>query len=127
MRTGAFRTSTILIVDDMAMMRRLFAGALQAMGYDVVTSADGPSALKQIDRLPYLGLLITDVVMPGMNGRTLAQRAREIRPGLPILLSTSFNMSIRENLRVFSWPVLYKPFGKSELQTKVTGLLAAAA
>jgi CheY-like chemotaxis protein len=80
----------VLVVEDDASVRRLAVEMLQELGYATL-EADGPDeALAKLDADPDIALLFTDVVMPGMNGRQLANEALERRPGLAILFTTGY-------------------------------------
>jgi PleD family two-component response regulator len=77
----------ILVVDDESVIRMLVTDVLQELGYAALEAADGASALEILHNEPSIGLLITDVGLPGgMNGRQLAQAARSIRGVLKVLL-----------------------------------------
>lgn len=74
---------TVLVVDDEPLVRMLISEVLADFGYAVQVAWDGPSALQILNSITRLDLLVTDVGMPGgMNGRQLADAAREQRPGL---------------------------------------------
>jgi CheY-like chemotaxis protein len=69
-----------LVVDDEPVVRTFYAEVLQFMGFEVDTAEDGEKALSCLRNNPY-GLVISDMVMPGMSGTELCQKAEEIRPG----------------------------------------------
>jgi two-component system, cell cycle sensor histidine kinase and response regulator CckA len=80
---------TLLLVEDEEMIVRLASGALSALGYRLITAADGSQALDLIARTSArIHLLITDVVMPRMGGRELATRLTAMQPGLRVLFSS---------------------------------------
>lgn len=81
----------ILVVEDNASVRAHSTRILEDLGYRVLEAADGPAALDQIRRHDDISLLFTDVGLPkGMNGRELAEAARELRPDLPVLYTSGY-------------------------------------
>jgi CheY-like chemotaxis protein len=84
------REETVLVVEDEALVRMLVVQTLQEAGYQVVETCDAPEALARLDSLPRLDLLVTDVGLPGMNGRQLAELVRQARPGTPVLFMTGY-------------------------------------
>jgi CheY-like chemotaxis protein len=83
-------TDTILCVDDEEIPRTLRALVLRKQGYQVLTAASGPEALKVLDDTD-VGLVLTDQMMPVMSGTELAKRVKAIRPGLPVILISGMN------------------------------------
>ncbi len=81
----------ILCVEDDATVRGLVALLLERQGYQVLTAADGEEALRTAAPvLPRVALLITDVVMPRMNGRRVARRLRELKPDLKCIYMSGY-------------------------------------
>jgi two-component system, cell cycle sensor histidine kinase and response regulator CckA len=124
--TGPRRT--ILLVDDEEVMRRFLAEALSGEGYHVMAAGDGEAALALSETYQgVIHLLITDVMMPVMNGKELADRLCALRPELKVLFVSGFS-------RADIWPVdscedvtdwLPKPFSRDQFRDKVGQLLAA--
>ena len=83
-------TDTILCVDDEEIPRTLRALVLRKQGYQVLTAASGPEALKVLDDTD-VSLVLTDQMMPVMSGTELAKRVKAIRPGLPVILISGMN------------------------------------
>ncbi|HWB86004.1 MAG TPA: response regulator [Bryobacteraceae bacterium] len=80
----------VLVVDDNPMIRQLVAAALQADGFAVVTAEDGLDAISLMQSVDTeIGLLITDIRMPGMDGWALANRLVTDNPRLPVLFMSS--------------------------------------
>lgn len=106
----------ILLVDDDAEVRTVTAAYLNDMGHRVVEAADGASALDILRADDQLDLLIADFAMPGMTGTDLAEKAREIRPGLGIVLVTGYADPAR---MPSGYPMLNKPFSRTDLAAKI--------
>lgn len=82
---------TVLVIDDEALVRMLIVDALEDLGYRTLEAGDGPEGLKVLRSDERIDLLITDVGLPnGMNGRQVADAARELRPGLKVLFVTGY-------------------------------------
>jgi PAS domain S-box-containing protein len=107
----------ILLVDDDAEVRTVTAAYLSEMGHRVVEAADGASALDILRTDDQLDLLIADFAMPGMTGMDLADKAREIRRDIGILLVTGYADPARVPE---GYPMLHKPFSRTDLALKVT-------
>ncbi|MBM6583160.1 response regulator [Microvirga sp. BT689] len=106
----------ILLVDDDAEVRTVTAAYLTEMGHRVVEAADGSSALDILKADDQLDVLIADFAMPGMTGTDLADKAREIRSDLGILLVTGY----ADPKRVpYGHLMLHKPFSRTDLAMKV--------
>ena len=80
---------TILLAEDDDSMRRFLARALERAGYDVVSYGNGAEAFEGLKEKP-ITLLLTDIVMPEMDGIELAKRASELQPGMKIMFITGF-------------------------------------
>lgn len=78
----------LLLVDDDELVRQYAAGQLRDLGYTVHVAGDARHALEMLEMDGAIDLLLTDVVMPGMNGRELARAACQMRPGLKVLYCT---------------------------------------
>jgi two-component system cell cycle sensor histidine kinase/response regulator CckA len=117
----------ILIVDDEPEVLSLASSILQAEGYTIVATGDPREALRIARARPEpLDLLLTDVVMPGMNGRELAGRLRVFRPGIKVLFMSAHSAETVENYGIRLAPgesFVVKPFAVADLETKVRGVL----
>lgn len=107
----------ILLVDDDAEVRTVTAAYLTEMGHRVVEAADGSSALDILKADDQLDVLIADFAMPGMTGTDLADKVREVRPDLGILLVTGYADPKR---LPDGYLMLHKPFSRTDLAAKVT-------
>jgi len=109
---------SILVVEDETSMRRLVQQALQRAGYRVATARDGEEALGLLGSCEYpIDLVLTDIVMPRMNGRELAARLRLARPGLDVLFMSGY-AGHPASESVFldpAIPLLQKPFSLDQL------------
>ena len=104
----------LLLVDDDDAVRRVVARALRRGGWDVVEASSGAEALE--DKSGPLALLVSDVMMPGMDGVTLVHAIRERQPGLPAILMSGYaDAAQREALTRDDISFLAKPFAMAEL------------
>ena len=121
-----FGSGTILIAEDEAMVRAVAERALQRKGYEVVTAENGEEALMRLDEMDGPpDLLITDVVMPVMDGPTLVARAREKYPDLKIIFMSGYaEEQLRQSVEVDNAAFLAKPFSVADVANKVRQALA---
>ena len=119
---------TILIVDDEPEVLALTISILRAEGYTIVATGDPREALRIArSRQEPLDLLLTDVVMPGMNGRELAGRLRVFRPGIKVLFMSAHSAETVETYGIRLAPgesFVVKPFAVADLASKVRGVLS---
>ena len=119
-------SETILLVEDEAMVRRFTQETLEHNGYHVIQAAYGSEAVAIFEKSPdAFHMLLTDVVMPQMNGREVAKRIVELRPGLPVLYMSGYvGMGIIEDgLFDPEMNFIQKPFGADALLHRVRQLL----
>ncbi len=120
---------TVLVVEDADAVRRLTERILRAAGYRVLCAANGEDALAICGRPDVrVDLLLTDVVMPSMSGRQLADRLREVHPHVRVLFISGYTDDAIVHHGVFGPDThfLSKPFVPSELRSKVRGILDGA-
>ncbi len=117
----------ILLAEDDNDMRRFLVKALQKAGYDVVAFDNGASAYDRLREEPF-NLLLTDIVMPEMDGIELARRATEIDPDLKVMFITGFAaVALRPDSNApKNAKVLSKPFHLRDLVEEVEKMLQAA-
>ena len=117
---------TVLVVDDEPTVRMLVAEVLSDLGYAAIEAADGAAGLQIVQSNVRLDLLITDVGLPGgLNGRQVADAAREARPGLKVLLITGFaeNAILGSGLIGPGMQVMTKPFAMDALAIRIRELI----
>ncbi|MCX7513899.1 response regulator [Frateuria hangzhouensis] len=119
------RGEHVLLVEDMPAVRLLVSDLLAEAGYRCTRAADIESALRALRSDEPIDLLITDVGLPGMNGRDLAEMARGWRPDLPVLFVTGYaeNAVAREEFLDEGMDMLAKPFEIDRLLGKVRSML----
>ncbi len=118
----------VLVVEDEQRVRHLTVDTLRELGYSVVQASDGEQALEQLRVQPQIDLLFTDIVMPGMNGRELADRALVLRPGLRVLYTTGYtrNAVVHNGMVDPGVSLLSKPFTMAQLAVRVRAMLDVA-
>jgi CheY-like chemotaxis protein len=124
--------ATILIAEDEDLIRMTMVDVLQEEEFLVLEAQDGESALLQLAAKPEISLVITDVGLPGLNGRQLLERARKTHPGLKAIFVTGYSREILHQQAadggpqddwVKAIPVLRKPFDLTDLIDKVRSVL----
>ncbi len=115
----------VLVVEDDAAVRMLVVDVLQELGYAFVEAVDAKTALPILQAPDRIDLLISDVGLPGMNGRQLAELARQARPGLKILFITGYaeNAAVRGGFLAPGMEMVTKPFALDALAAKIREML----
>ena len=109
-------SGTVLLVEDEPMVRAVAERALTRHGYRVITADNGEEALEQLSKGEHIDLLISDVVMPGMDGPTVVREARKSRPDLKILFMSGYaEEQLRNSIDIENVNFLPKPFSVAEL------------
>ena len=118
-------SETILVVEDHDGLREYSAGVLAELGYKVLTAADGLGGLDLLRERPEVDLLFTDVVLPGLTGREVADQALQLRPHLKVLFTTGYTRNaIVHNGRLDEGvSLISKPFTFAALASKVRNIL----
>ena len=124
----AIEGEVVLVVEDEASVRQVSVEALRDLGYTVIHAPDGARALIALDAQPRFDLLFTDIVMPDMNGRELADEATGRRPEVRVLYTTGYtrNAIVHNGVLDAGVAFLPKPFTFSQLATKVRQVLDGA-
>ena len=122
---GGDREETVLVVEDEPGVRQLSVSLFQELGYTVLEAPDGPTALDILARASRVDLLFTDVGLPKMNGRELAEAARVQRPDLKVLFTTGYarNAIVHHGRLDRGVDLLGKPFTFAQLAEKVRTIL----
>jgi len=122
-------SETVLLVEDEDGVRGLARLILETCGYSVIEAASGPAALAaaEVHAAP-IHLVLTDVIMPGMNGKDLAQRMAGIRPSTRILFMSGYtgDTIVRHGVLEPGIAFLQKPFTPSDLAHKIREVLDGA-
>jgi PAS domain S-box-containing protein len=117
----------VLLVEDQQSVRKILAKLVSNLGYSVDVAGGGEAALGLIEREPDYALLITDVLMPNMDGPELVERARRLRPELPVLYVSGYTTD--ELLEPGGLPprtaFLTKPFTKATLAAEIGAIIGA--
>ncbi|HEY6158645.1 MAG TPA: response regulator [Gemmatimonadales bacterium] len=121
-------SETLLLVEDDEMVRHLVSRMLKSRGYTVLAASDGTHALRQLEsHRGAIDLLITDVVMPGMSGREVAQRVAALQPQAKVLYLSGYtdDAIVRHGMLEPGIAFLQKPFSADVLARKVREVLDA--
>jgi CheY-like chemotaxis protein len=119
-------TETIMVVEDEPMVRKLAVKALKRHGYSVLEAEEGRACLDTLrDHEGPLDLLLSDVVMPGMNGRELYREVKGLFPGARVLFMSGYTENIVTHQGVLDEgiPFIQKPFSVQDLATRVRVVL----
>src|SRR5215213_1841434 len=120
----------VLVVDDEETPRSVTARMVRAVGYPTRTARDGREALRYIQQHPgEIRLVLTDVIMPYMDGGELAERVRDLHPRLPIVLMSAYPVGeIADLVSAYpELPFLEKPFTTETLHRVLTSLIGPPA
>ncbi len=124
---GCGRGRSVLLVEDEDGVRRFARSALVGSGYAVCDAPDAETALNQLESLPMIDLLVTDLTMPGMGGRELALRVRAERPEVAVVFISGYAADINQLDSVPANVFLAKPFAPDDLLRMARKALALAA
>jgi len=120
---------TVLVVEDQAVVRRYAAAALRTFGYQVIEAENAEEALQVCEREnERIDLILTDVVMPGLSGRELADRLKKRRPGIKVMFMSGYtdDAILRRGDLEKDAEFIQKPFGPDQLAVKVREMLVGA-
>lgn len=123
-RAAGWGTGTVVLVEDEAMVRAVAERALVRQGYKVLTAENGEAALDLIADCDRPDLLVSDVVMPMMDGPTMVAKVRERYPDLPILFMSGYaEEQLRRSIDLDNVAFLPKPFSVQQLTEAVRGVM----
>jgi CheY-like chemotaxis protein len=116
---------TILVVEDDATVRLILADVLEELGYDVLLASDARPAIPILRSDRRIDLMMSDVVLPHINGRKLAEIARAARPDLKVLFVTGYaeDAAVRGDFLEPGMDMLTKPFALDALGAKVRAMI----
>jgi two-component system response regulator MprA len=122
------KDTVVLAVDDDAHLLAVLRDGLSSQGFSVVLAENGAEALERLARHS-VDIVVTDLAMPGMNGLQLARRCKQLKPALPIVMLTAWDLLITDEERVEHGldAVVPKPVRLDELAALLRELVAAAA
>ncbi|MCI4591311.1 response regulator [Sphingobium sp. BYY-5] len=124
-RTETWGTGTILLVEDEDMVRAVAERALTRQGYKVLTANDGEQGLEVLAAHDGIDLLISDVVMPNMDGPAMVTQARQTHPQLPVLFMSGYaEEQLRKSIDIANVAFLPKPFSVNQLAEATRDALA---
>jgi len=111
----------VLVVEDEEKVRHVTVDSLRELGYTAIQAGSASEALQQLTLHPNVALLLTDIVMPEMNGKKLADRAVELKPGLKVIFTTGYtrNAVVHNGILDAGVAFLPKPFSIEQLAKKV--------
>jgi PAS domain S-box-containing protein len=117
---------TVLVVEDEPVVRGVILEMLGEQGYRTLEAVDGPAGLRLLRTDARVDLLVTDVGLPGMNGRQLADQAREMRPGLKVLFITGYaeSVAIADGFLQPGMEMITKPFDLGNLSRRVRAMVS---
>ena len=116
---------TILLVEDEDMVRAVAERSLTRQGYTVVTASDGDEGLELVEKGGTFDLVVSDVVMPAMDGPAMAREIRKIQPDLPILFMSGYaEAQLRDQIDIAAMHFIPKPFSVQQIADKVAEVLA---
>ena len=116
---------TVLVVEDDPAVRLLVLEVLAELGHAAIEAADAHAAIPLLDSSRRIDLLVSDVGLPGMNGRQLAEIARQTRPGLRVLFMTGYaeNATIRSGFLADGMQMIIKPFALDAMAARIRDMI----
>ncbi|WP_246351788.1 response regulator [Sphingobium subterraneum] len=119
-RRESWGTGTILLVEDEDMVRAVAERALTRQGYTVLTACDGEQGLEVLNSGQQIDLLLSDVVMPNMDGPSMVRQARHTHPDLPVVFMSGYaEEQLRKSIDIPNVSFLPKPFSVAQLSEAV--------
>ena len=118
---------TVLVIEDEPVVRGLIVEVVAELGFSALAAMDGPGGLEILRSQERIDLLISDVGLPGLNGRQLADAARLLRPGLKVIFMTGY-AEVAASAEGFLEPgmaLITKPFAMTELAAKIRSAIEA--
>jgi DNA-binding response OmpR family regulator len=123
---GVPQTNGVLVVEDEALVRMLVVQTLEDAGFAVSEAAEAGAAMEVLRADDGIRLIVTDVGLPGLNGRQLADEARAHRPDMKVLFMTGYaDTSLIEKALPSGFGLIHKPFDLDDLAARAQALIAA--
>jgi PAS domain S-box-containing protein len=124
---SAYVGETVLVVEDEPVVRGLIVELLMELGYHTLEASDGPKGLEVLQSKRHIDLLVTDIGLPGLNGRQVADAGRLLRPKLKILFMTGYaeNAALASGFLDHGMAMITKPFAMEAFATRVRETLEA--
>ena len=117
----------MLLVEDEDMVRAVAERALVRAGFTVTAQPDGEDGLAEIANGGEFDLVVSDVVMPGMDGPAMARAIRKLKPDIPILFMSGYaEETLRNEISIDNMHFIAKPFSVEQISRKVGEVLSAA-
>jgi PAS domain S-box-containing protein len=118
---------TVLVVEDESVVRGLIVETLFDLGYSAIEAPDGPKGLEILQSRRRIDLLVTDVGLPGLNGRQIADAGRALRPGLKVLFMTGYaeNAAMAAGFLEPGMQMITKPFAMEALASKIKDMVGS--
>jgi CheY-like chemotaxis protein len=120
------RGNGVLVVEDEALVRMLVVQTLEEAGFQVREAAEAQGALEVLRADEAIRLIVTDLSLPGLNGRSLADAARAERPDMKVLFMTGYaDSALLDNALPEGFGLITKPFDLDDLAARAQALLVA--
>jgi PAS domain S-box-containing protein len=118
---GARRNETVLVVEDEPVVRALIVEVLRELGYRALEADDGPSGLALLESNQRIDLLVTDIGLPGLNGRQVVEAGRQLRPDLRVLFMTGYaeTAAMASGFLEPGMTMITKPFAMDALALRI--------
>ena len=115
----------VLVVEDEPVVRGLIVETLSELGYNALEAADGPKGVEMLQSRRRIDLLVTDIGLPGLNGRQVADAGRSLRPGLKVLFMTGYaeNAALASGFLEPGMSMITKPFAMEALATRIRAIV----
>ncbi len=115
----------VLVVEDEPVVRGLIVETLSELGYTALEAADGAKGVEMLQSRRRIDLLVTDIGLPELNGRQVADAGRSLRPGLKVLFMTGYaeNAALASGFLEPGMSMITKPFAMEALATRIRAIV----